>query len=522
MTDTVLIAGAGPTGLALAIHLALHDVPIRVIDAAPAPATTSRALGLQPRGVEVLERIGALGDLPERSQTSLNMSYNEGPRTVLRFHVGQAVADQPKQTLLISQAEVEGALRVRLAEVGGTIEWGKRLEAVQQDATRVKATVRTPDGAEEHIAAQWLVGCDGAHSMARKLAGIGFPGRKLLERLLMIDVQASWPFDRNGSTTWMEAGNMLSVTALPDNTWRVFTEPPAGLPDRLSDSEITERVLDEFSRRSGIGLDTVGDVRWASEFRIHRRLADTYRRGRILLAGDAAHIQSPTGGQGQNTGLGDAENLAWKLVLVAHGRAGQELLDTYEGERRPLARNVLRATSTAVDIMLPHTPWKRLVRDLVVLPVFRLPAVQRRLWLAASQLGITYRGGPLAPGSHRWLPGLRPGDRMPDLACRRPDGGRTTLHAAILGRWVVLAADPDTAVRHADAAAAQLGSGLVIALTSAEPPATRDVILIRPDGHIGWRGRPAPDKLTAWLNQVLWPAQNATAAHATRRTTQRS
>ncbi|GAA3517404.1 4,5-epoxidase [Streptosporangium album] len=503
--DAVLIAGAGPTGLALAIHLALHDVPVRVIDDAAAPATTSRALGLQPRGVEVLERIGALGDLPQRSQSFLDMSYNEGPRTVLRLHVGQAVADQPKQALLISQAEVEGALRQRLAELGGTVEWGTRLIAAQQDGTSVTATVQTADSAEHHLETHWLIGCDGAHSTVRKLAGIGFPGRKLLERLLMVDVRARWPFDKNGSTTWMDAGHMLSVTALPDDTWRVFTEPPPDLPDQLSDSEITDRVLSEFSRRSGVSLDTVTDIRWASEFRIHRRLADAYRRGRILLAGDAAHIQSPTGGQGQNTGLGDAENLAWKLVLVARGRADQRLLDTYEGERRPLARNVLRATSTAVGIMLPHTPWKRLVRDKVVLPVVRLPAIQRRLWLAASQLGINYRGGPLAPTSHRWMPGLHPGDRMPDLACRRLDGGETTLHAAISGSWVVLAADPRTAARHAEAAAAQLGADLVIALTPVEPD-SRDVVLIRPDGHIGWRDRPAPDKLTAWLTQVLRPA----------------
>ncbi|NUR91141.1 MAG: hypothetical protein HOY71_44305, partial [Nonomuraea sp.] len=295
MTDTVLVAGAGPTGLALAIHLALHHIPVRVIDAAPGPITTSRALGLQPRGAEVLERIGALGDLPSRSQTSLTMNYNDGPRTVLRFQVGKAVADMPKQTLLISQTEIEGALRERLAEVGGTIEWGARLVQAVQDGDHVTAT--TEDGTT--IEAQWLVGCDGAHSAVRKLAGIAFPGRPLIQRLLMVDVRAHWPYDRNGSTTWMDSGHMLSVTALPGDTWRVFTEPPDGLPDSLTQQEITERVLGEFSRRSGVSTDTVEKVEWASEFRIHRRLAETYRRGRILLAGDAAHIQSPTGGQGQ-------------------------------------------------------------------------------------------------------------------------------------------------------------------------------------------------------------------------------
>ncbi|NUR85925.1 MAG: FAD-binding monooxygenase, partial [Nonomuraea sp.] len=173
----------------------------------------------------------------------------------------------------------------------------------------------------------------------------------------------------------------------------------------------------------------------------------------------------------------------------ARGRADQRLLDTYEGERRPLARNVLRATSTAVGIMLPDSAWKRAVRDHVVLPAFRLPAVQRKLWLAATQLGISYRGGPLAPHSHRWTPSPRPGDRMPGLTS---DG---------TARWLVLAADHEQAVRHARAAAALVGEDLV----SAQTADVRGVVLVRPDGHVGWRGAPGPDRLAAWLNEVLWP-----------------
>ncbi|WP_406234289.1 FAD-dependent oxidoreductase [Nocardia sp. NBC_01009] len=504
MTNTVLIAGAGPTGLALAVHLALRDIDVRVVDAADGPATTSRALGLQPRGVEVLERIGALGDLPERSRSLLNMYYNEGPRTKLRLQVGRAAAALPKQALLISQAEVEESLRQRFHELGGKVEWSMKLVGAQQHTDRVTVTLCSSGQTEQHVDTEWLIGCDGAHSTVRKIAGIGFPGQKLIERLLMVDVRAHWPYDQNGSTTWMDAGHMLSVTAMPDNMWRVFTEPPAGLPDQLSDNEISDRVLDEFSRRSGMSLDTVTEIAWASEFRIHRRLAETYRRGRILLAGDSAHIQSPTGGQGQNTGLGDAENLAWKLTLVARGQADQQFLDTYEGERRPLARNVLTATSTAVDIMLPNNRWKRWVRDRLVMPLLRLSVVQRRLWLVASQLGISYRGGPLAPGSRWWGRRPRPGDRMPDLRCQRHDGTEITLHAAISGCWVVVAADHDEATRHADAVAMQLGVDMVHTLVPVRTT-VRDVLLIRPDGHLAWRGRPAPEKLSAWLNEVLWP-----------------
>lgn len=492
MNQTVMVVGAGPTGLALAVCLALRGAGVRVVDAAEGPALTSRALGLQPRGAEVLERIGALGDLPQRSQEMLTINYLEGQRTVLQLQVGRAAADLPKQALLLSQAEVEGALRRRLAELGGKVEWSTRLVGVEQTPDRVTARVQLADGTEEQLAADWLVGCDGAHSAVRKLVGIGFPGRKLIERLLMVDVQADWPYDPNGSTTWMSAGSMLSLTAMPGNVWRVFSEPPPGLPEGLSEAEITERVLGEFSRRSGTSLDTVGEVRWASEFRLHRRLADTYRRGRVFLAGDAAHIQSPSGGQGQNTGLGDAENLGWKLAMVATGQADARLLDTYEAERRPLAKKVLAATSSAVDIMLPSSRWKRLLRDRVVMPILRLRIVQRQLWLAASQLNVSYRRVA------SWGRRPRPGDRVPDIRCRRADGSESTLHASIDGRWVVLATEPAAYVE-------AIGPDLVHGLTPVGT-ARADVLLIRPDGHLAWRGRGTPEMLSAWLNQVLWPA----------------
>jgi len=251
------------------------------------------------------------------------------------------------------------------------------------------------EGGERTVEAGWLVGCDGAHSAVRKTAGIGFPGRRLFERMLMVDVRARWPYDRDGSTTWMDVGHVLSVTSLPD------------LPEDLSEEEIVDRVLGEFSRRSGLATDTVSEVRWATEFRVHRRLAETYRRGRVLLAGDAAHIQSRSGGQGKNTGLGDAENLGWKLVEV-------------------------------------------------------------------------------------------------------------TLHAATAGSWVVPAQVP---AAHAAAAAVHLGQ--VTALTPVRPT-RREVFLIRPDGHLAWRGRAAPEKLSAWLTQVLWPEQSAVAVPATPATTTRS
>ncbi|MFC0674531.1 FAD-dependent oxidoreductase [Brachybacterium hainanense] len=503
MSDSVLIVGAGPTGLALAVHLVLHGVRVRIIDAASEPATTSRALGLQSRGVEVLERIGALGDLPKRSRSLLTLYYNEGPKTKLRLQVGRAVASLPKPTFLVSQAEVEGALRDRLSQLGATIEWGTRLAAADQDEADVTATLDVRSGTQRERF-HWLVGCDGAHSAVRHLAGIDFPGTQLIDRLLMIDVRADWPYDPDGSVTWMDTGRMLSVTALPGGAWRVFSEPDPEVPGGLSEAQIAELVLGEFTRRSGLDAAAAGEVLWATEFRIHRRLAEKYRNGRIMIAGDAAHIQSPSGGQGQNTGLGDAENLGWKLGLVAAGRAGQQLLDSYDAERRPLAAKMLAATTGAVGIMLPDRRWKRFVRDFLVMPAMRIPAVQRRLWLVASQLTVTYRHGPLARSSSLFRRRPMQGDRMPDLECRLADGAQSTLHRALAGRWAVVAADLVVADRHRRVLAAQVGDDQVVALSS--PNMRADLVVVRPDGHIGWRGGPESESLSPWLQQILRPA----------------
>lgn len=508
MSEEILVVGAGPTGLALAIHLALHHVPVRVIDAAPGPATTSRALGLQSRGIEVLERIRGLGDLRQRSRSLLTMYYNDGPKTRLTLHVGRAVAGLPKPTLLISQAAVEGVLRERLAELGVSVEWSTRLVDIVQTGERVTAHCLVSGAAaaeeEQAIEVAWLIGCDGAHSAVRHLAGIEFPGTQLIDRLLMIDAKADWPYDPDGSVTWMDTNRMLSVSALPDGVWRIFVEPGVEVPKNLTEDQIVEHVVAEFTRRSELPPSSITEVQWATEFRIHRRLAERYRRGRVLIAGDAAHIQSPSGGQGQNTGLGDAENLGWKLAMVAAGRADLRLLDSYEQERRPLAAKVLAATSRAVGIMLPDRHWKRMLRDLVVMPAFRIPALQRRLWQIASQLNISYRRGPLAARSSRFASRPRAGDRMPDLLCQDADGADSPVHAALDGRWAVIAADQNTADRQRAAVTALLGQDQVITLVPVTPW-SGDAVLVRPDGHVGWRGKPADARLQPWVKETLWP-----------------
>ncbi|MEV5496386.1 FAD-dependent monooxygenase [Nonomuraea fuscirosea] len=415
MEPDVLVAGAGPVGLALACALLQHGVSVRVLDRAQAPATTSRANFVHARGSEVLDRLDALSGLPEESVRAMTITNYAGDRPMMRVRFGDPGLHTAAPPMVISQARVEARLRDRLAELGGRPEWGCALVGAGQDADGVTAAL----GDGRTVRARWLVGCDGTGSTVRELAGI-------VERMRHI---------------------------LPGRTH--------GLGGRLLDAS------------------------WASLFSVHRRLADTYRQGRILLAGDSAHAHAPFGGQGMLTGIGDAENLAWKLALVIGGLAGERLLHTYEAERRPLATQVLRGSTAATRMNIAAGPVGRFLRDRVMVPAFNLPVLQRWTTYTTSQLWVSYRRGPLGGRGSR----PRSGDRIADVACVRADGIRTRLHAELRGRWAVLA---DASLF--EAARRRLGEH-VVHLRPVDPlPA----MLVRPDAHLACTGDP-----TRWLDGAL-------------------
>ena len=476
MRTDVVVVGAGPTGLAVACGLRAAEVAVRVLDGAAGPAVTSRALGLQPRGVEVLDRLGALGDLPQRALPINKVSIIVEGRELARLKVGAAMERLGGRTgLIISQAEIEAQLRERLAELGGTVEWGHRVAGLNLRADGV--SVRLDDATE--IDAAWVIGADGAHSVIRKACNVGFPGVPLVERFLLADVHADLDRPRDAAVTWIRRTDLLAAFPLPgDDFWRLMAPAPPSFGDEPQQDTIVDFLGDRLRAEEG---GSIGDVEWTSSFRIQRRLADTYRRGRVLLAGDAAHIHSPLGGQGMNTGIGDAENLAWKLALVIGGRAADSLLDTYETERRPIAKDVLESTSGLTEIVVGDSAISRFVRDRVGVPLLNLDWVQRYIGAKASQLQVSYRNGPLGAGRWRRLPGLRAGDRV---------GDREGLYGALGPAWALLGAE-----KLADIARERLGD--VVALR-----ADGDAMLVRPDGHLAWRGTDAVG-LRAWLDGAL-------------------
>ncbi len=495
----VLVVGAGPAGLAMACGLLQHGVSVRVVDGAAGPATTSRANILHARGVEVLNRLGALGDLRDRSVSAIKLTFHLGGRPVATVRFGEVEGAQ-LSALLVSQAEIEAALRRRLAELDGSVEWDAALVDATQDGGGVTASL----GTGQTVRAGWLIGCDGARSTARDLAGIGFPGAPVADQWLLADVHADWDVDRTGSLGWYHRDGLFFAMPMrdaagPENVWRLMCDVSLSEDDRLDDREILDRFRRLLPERTGLTDVRLLDIVWTSVFRIHRRLAERYRSGRILLAGDAAHIHSPFGGQGMNTGIGDAENLAWKLALVVRGRADDPLLDTYQAERRPLAEDVLRNTTANTRLLVGEGRLTRFLRDRVMTPLANLPAVQRRATRTASQLWVNYRRGPLAGAGWRVGRRPRPGDRMPDVVCRRRDGSATRLHTELGGHWALLVAD-GTGEAPVTSARKRLGDHVTVLHVEERGDEVR---LVRPDAHLAWRGRPDSGGLDRWLDSAL-------------------
>lgn len=392
MTETqVLVAGAGPTGLTLACELLRRGVPARVIDKAAGPATTSRALVVHSRSLELLEGIGASPELVKRGNRLHDANiYADGQR-VVRASFDELDSPYP-YVLGVSQVETEAVLRERLAVFGGKVEWGVELAAVAQDDKRVLASISSATGAAEMVRVPWLIGCDGAHSAVRKAVGLPFEGDAYEERFLLADVKIEWGLPLDEVHAFLHADGPTVVIAMPGGRVRVIgtvgPETPGEGPPTLDEVQLL------MDKRNCAGA-RIHDPVWTSRFRIHHRLVPEYRRGRVFLAGDAAHIHSPLGGQGMNTGMQDAVNLGWKLALVAQGKAQPGLLDTYQAERRAVAEGVVRATDAATNVATLRNPVGRALRDRLAGLLGSLEVVQRRAARQTSGIVIDYARSPL-------------------------------------------------------------------------------------------------------------------------------
>ncbi|WP_425388261.1 FAD-dependent monooxygenase [Amycolatopsis taiwanensis] len=413
---TVAIAGAGPVGLMLAGELRLAGIEVVLVDRLAGRAGESRAGGIHPRTMEVLDQRGLMAEFLAAGRP-IQAGHFSG--LFLDF---SGFATRYPYTLAIMQAAVERLLEERAAELGVRVRWSTEVTDVHQDAGGVVVTVRTPDGTER-LAADYLVGCDGGRSSVRKLAGIGFPGTPATMTALLGDVELAEPPAEPVFQKRREHGD-FSVLDFEPCWYRVMTNEYDHVADRDAPVDV-EDLRRALIRIAGTDYG-MHSPRWVSRYSDAARQAERYRHGRVLLAGDAAHIHFPAGGQGLNLGVQDAMNLGWKLAMVAGGHAPESLLDSYHAERYPVAERVLHNTRAQTVLGHPgaHTEALRdLVRELI-----DFDEVNGYLGGMISALDIRY---PVADG-HPLL-----GRRMPDLDLKT-SAGEVRLYSLLHGGRPVL------------------------------------------------------------------------------------
>lgn len=373
----VLIVGAGPTGLTLAAALRQRGVEVAVIDRAAEMAGTSRAAVIHARTLEVLEGIGVTDELVNRGSIVPRFSIRDGDRALITIDFDDLPTDHP-YTLMLSQDETEAVLRARLDELGVDVYQSCEFVSLQQDADGVKVTLA--DGRAIH--AGYLVGSDGMHSAVRDQTGIGFTGEAYADSFVLADVRLDWDLSPAEVMLYFAPAGLVVIAPLPGGRHRVVAtvdEAPEA-PDRA----FIQSLLDERGPKRRPAR--VREVMWSSRFRVHHRLADRYREGRVFLAGDAAHVHSPAGGQGMNTGIQDAIALAERLSDVIRGEAAEATLDRYESERRPVAAQVVHLTDRLTALATVRGRTRRRLRNALLRLVDRVPAVGAKLAMNLSGL----------------------------------------------------------------------------------------------------------------------------------------
>jgi 2-polyprenyl-6-methoxyphenol hydroxylase-like FAD-dependent oxidoreductase len=509
---------------------------VRLVEKRAGPSIHSKAIGLQYRVSEVLARLGIVERFIAQggSPTTVNIYAGDERLVQLQFAAPTGISGRAAfcpRAILIPQSQTEAILIDYYGELGGTVEWQTELESYSQDSEQVLAHLRRGDSVET-VAADWLVSCEGAHSLVRKHANIAFRGKSYPLAFFMADVRMDGTMAHAENHVWLHPEGSLAALPLPAaDTWRLFVEVTSQA-DRLQQGISVERIQQFIAARAPhINARIVGEPLWLSDFRINCRMVDRMHDRRIFLAGDAAHIHSPTGGQGITTGVQDAANLAWKLARVSRG-APSALLDTYDEERIPAAEEVLRETDRTTTILFAPNRGLRLLRDSIVLPVLRNPWFQRRMFGKFSQLHVHYRRSSLSHEQARsWWPRqgvIRAGDRAPDVAFTdMRSGSETTLFKLMASlRPIVLfngianahqlserlrLVDIDAYDAIGDASTQHSAAVLVDRhgdFAKLYGLRTNFVCLIRPDGHIGLvQIRPDEEGLQRYLALISEPSQ---------------
>ena len=547
----VLIVGAGPTGLTMANELARHGISPRIVDRAPTPATTSRALVVQPRTLEIFDDMGVADEVIAAGAPASRLTITFADKAIELDFAGQLTGPHNHTAYpdlrTLSQHDTERILTHLLARQGVEVERGLTLTDLSQDSETVTASLRGENGSTETVRCRWVVGCDGAHSAVRKAADIPFAGSTYRDEFIMADAELDWKLPHGGLYGFPSPAGIFAAFSMPgENRYRIFgnfAPAPGG-----SVAEYSEPTHAEFQAMVDERVPfpvTVTKEYWVTRYRVHSRSVPRYREGRVFLAGDAAHVHSPAGAQGMNTGIQDAYNLAWKLALAERGLADSSLLDSYEAERHPVGVQLLKTTDRLFAVFGGQNLLARLVRGrvapLVAARVLTRPWLRRRAIGLLAQLRVRYPHSPLsAEDGSGWRHAPAPGDRareadvtMDGQRIRLYDVFRGTHHTVLLFTGHGDTARPAATLCRVAEQIEQTHPGMVKAyVVSAERSADHPAILgdatlsahrqygissasafvIRPDKHIGYRGRPVDsDRLRADLARRL---RLAALAHA--------
>jgi len=529
MTE-VLVVGAGPVGLTMACELARHGVRCRIVDRLAQPLPYCRAIGVTPRTLEVWDDMGIAREMIDAG------IWIDGLRSIIHRHPASDsyidLSDLPYSELGLPQYATERLLARHLGRFGIAVERGVALEDLRQTEESVAVRLVRSDGQAEEARFRYAIGCDGAHSAVRRALGIGFEGEAFPMMFMLGDVHIAWDVPRGLALRALRlvedsAPDMFIAIPLPEpGRYRVSMLAPHDLASLDGNDHGIQSDLrgPDLARLQSIADDLVpggarlSDLRWSSMFRISMRLATHYRRGRAFLAGDAAHIHPPTGGQGMNTGIQDAYNLAWKLALVLKDAAPETLLDSYEAERRPVGAEVVartraasegygrephgkpdRLADTQIRVSYRGTDW---VRDDVAHPDPAFPVAGDRApdvdGLRRHGVGFPLRLFDVLRGTEHVLIAYLPGAPA-EARALAAFAAQLREHVGERVRVVMIVTAPDApelpgvAVYHDERGAFAAAYG---------PQATS--FLVRPDGYIGWRGRSWDEKgLSGYLAKTL-------------------
>jgi len=473
----ILIAGAGPVGMTLALALSRQGAKVRIVDKSASRTDKSKALVMWPRTLELFDIEGCVKSFLDAGMQGHRVRIASDGKNLLQANFALAKSSFP-YALMIPQSETERVLEEQLASRGVRVERNTELESFVDDGDGVSATLLGQDGTVEEVRVAYLAGCDGAHSVVRKGIGAEFTGSAEPSGWILADMMLDGDVAPDEILiNWTRHG-VLAIFPIVGNRYRVIADVPPDEGDVSTPLELdrVQKVLDE----RGPGGLRAHDPFWLSRFRINERKVHEYTKGRCFLVGDAAHIHSPAGGQGMNTGMQDAFNLAWKLAMAVNGQAGTKLLATYSQERSAIGDQVLRNASVLTHVATVGNPFLQKLRNVAVGALGDLSIVQQRLVDQLAEIDLSYHHSDLGASHNSVAHRLPKGNRVQDVAVIS-QGAATRLYAVLRsGRFVVLTVGAE---------AVEVPAALqewVIAASAAPGGAFEDglVYLIRPDSYL--------------------------------------